>query len=386
MSCNPNPLDACGRSQLQCNNPCGKPPGTCDELPTQIDAFSTQFFGNDLGKQNVNGNVSWVLPCGLDVGAAANPRLPGESLACYFLRLFQAGITGSIGQQGPPGVDGPCGLDAFTITLQNFQQPTLTDPYVTVFTRPGFSLVSGLPVEVQGSGYYMVEDAESTGATLLRLTQPFAGAPSIIPAGAIVIASGLPGAVILGPRGQRGPQGNQGPQGAQGPMGNQGPQGGQGPTVPLTSGHFGYNAFNAAHPPVPTLGFLQTLTNVYAPLTAGPPANNVTFTTPDASLATYYVMFRVWSYVSGTSPITGNNTFKVVGPAGDEPGSVRTNGVAAYGANVLNSFNVIPLLLTNTTGGIASWTVYGKTTFVGAGLSGVVFLGFSGGHWVRIVA
>ena len=198
-------------------------------LPTQLDAFTLQFFGDQLGKTVAGDSIVWELPCGLDTGIDMNPRLPGESLACYFLRLFEAGITGTIGAQGDPGLPGPCGQDAFTVTLQNFSQPELLDPYVTVFTRPGFSLVAGLPVEVQGSGYYMVEDVEAGGSTLLRLTQPFADAPTIIPEGAIVIASGLPGAQVTGPQGPQGDQGNPGAKGAQGIQGLQGIQGNFGP-------------------------------------------------------------------------------------------------------------------------------------------------------------
>lgn len=236
MSCgtnNPNPLDACGRAQFQCNNPCNHSPG-CDLLPTQIDTFSTQFFGNDLGKTNLNGQVSWILPCGLGVGTSANPRLPGESLACYFLRLLESGIVGHIGAQGPAGLAGPCGQDAFTVTAQGFVQPDLSDPYVTVSVRPGFSLVEGLPVEIQNSGYYVVEDVEeSQGAVLLRLTAPFIGAPAVIPIGSIVIASGLPGPVITGPQGQQGTPGIRGPAGSQGitTVGPTGPQGAKVPTV-----------------------------------------------------------------------------------------------------------------------------------------------------------
>lgn len=391
MGCgeNPNPLDSCGRSQFQCDNPCNKPPGGCDLLPTQLDAFTTQFFGNQLGKIVSGDSIAWQLPCGLDVGTAANPRLPGESLACYFLRLFEAGVTGIIGTQGAQGLPGACGQDAFTVTLQNFTQPTPQDPYVAVTTRPGFSLVPGLPVEIQGSGYYIVQDAESDGATLLQLTQPFVGAPAVIPAGSIVIASGLPGAIIKGPRGLQGPAGIQGPQGAQGPPAASATQGPPGPTIHLPSNIAGFSPLVAdpqhGFPPVPNPTTLQVLTNSYAVIGTNP-SNTLTFTTPDASLATYYVLFRVFSSLSNLNPApstTGTNSFKVTGPSGDVDGTNRSLiWVSDTRANT-GEWSIIPVILVNNTGAVASWTVFGKSNISGFQIQATAFLGWCGLSWFK---
>jgi len=381
MGCNPNPLDACSRSQLQCDNPCntGK---SCDLLPTQIDTFTTQFFGNDLGKVQSGDSLVWSLPCGLDVGTASNPRLPGESLACYFLRLFEAGIPGTIGPQGPQGLPGACGLDAFTITLQEFTQPSLQDPYVAVTTRPGFSLVPGLPVEIENSGYYIVQDAESNGATLLQLTQPFVGAPAVIPAGAIVIASGLPGAVVKGPRGPQGIQGIQGPQGAKGSKGGKGSQGPQGETTIHKFGRQGYSPFVGKSPSPTTV---QALSAGYTALGTNP-ANTPIFTTPDKSASTYYAVFTgVLAWLNGNAgPSTSGSMFlKIVGPSGDVPGSERGFTVTSSSAISQGRYFMVPLLLTNNTGAIANYQMYAKSSISGFNISSWATLGVCGVHWFQ---
>lgn len=352
-------------------------------LPTQLDTFTTQFFGNQLGKAVSGDSIIWQLPCGLDVGAAANPRLPGESLACYFLRLFEAGITGTIGPQGEQGLPGKCGQDAFTITLQNFNQPTLQSPYVAVTTRPGFSLVPGLPVEVQGSGYYIVQDAESDGATLLQLTQPFVGAPAVIPAGAIVVSSGLPGAIIKGPQGPQGPPGIQGVQGAQGPAAASATTGPQGPTVHLQHATKGYGAF-AGNPPIPATS-QQPLTTVYQNLGTNP-GNTPIFTTPDASNSFYYAVFTGFlgfvNLNSGTN--TGTLSMKVVGPSGDVSGGERVRTIAVATSS-FGYYFMVPLVLQNTTGAIASWRLQAKASagLVGFNLASFAGLGVCGVNWFK---
>lgn len=457
---NPNPLDSCSRALFQCNNPCNHTPG-CDLLPTQIDTFATQFFGNGLGKVNVGGNINWALPCGLDTGTLDNPRLPGESLACYFLRLFEAGIPGTIGPVGEDGAQGATGSDAFSATAQEFFQPTLAQPYVTLKVVPSPSILQGLFVEIENSGFYLISDLEADGSALLQLLHPFVNAPSVIPVGSLILPSGVPGINVQGPKGPKGDQGAQGGQrgntlptlanftkpalngtviisvqidptnlifnsafvkiagdgykiltatpstgilslklvdlqGAPGvvpagttvfAVGPQGPQGGQGATVSLQSGIFGYTPFNNSHPAFPTLGYLQSLTANYLPLTGGGnPSYACRFTTPDASASTYFLMFRIYSFVSSGNPITGKNTFKIVGPGGDESGSIRVNEVAGYNSTVLPSWTNIPLIVTNNTGIITTWTAYGKTNMTGAFQSAAVNLGPSGVSWTKIVA
>lgn len=73
-----------------CNcNPCTET--TCDTanepLASSLNNFITAFFGS-LTKTCVNNQIVWVLPCDLDNGFPGYPRVIGEGLACYFLRVF----------------------------------------------------------------------------------------------------------------------------------------------------------------------------------------------------------------------------------------------------------------------------------------------------------
>jgi len=100
---NPNPIDYCGREQIGCDNPCRRGPrnsARCESLPSQIENFTTQFFGTVV-KTEINGVVTWSLPCQLDVGLPGNPRGVDEGLACYFLRLFSDGLGGLKGDPVP---------------------------------------------------------------------------------------------------------------------------------------------------------------------------------------------------------------------------------------------------------------------------------------------
>lgn len=60
-----------------------------EPLSSALDNFITSFYGS-LTKTCVNDKVVWVLPCNLDTGFPAYPRIAGEGLACYFLRVFAA--------------------------------------------------------------------------------------------------------------------------------------------------------------------------------------------------------------------------------------------------------------------------------------------------------
>lgn len=85
-----------------CSNP-GSPASVCspcgfngvpdpanESLASAVSNFTTQFFGT-ITKTLVDGAVTWTLPCNLDAGLEGNPRLAGEGLACYFLRLLEDG-------------------------------------------------------------------------------------------------------------------------------------------------------------------------------------------------------------------------------------------------------------------------------------------------------
>lgn len=73
--------------------PCGfsgTPDPTNESLASAVSNFTLQFFGT-VTKTLVDGAVTWTLPCNLDAGLEGNPRLSGEGLACYFLRLLEEG-------------------------------------------------------------------------------------------------------------------------------------------------------------------------------------------------------------------------------------------------------------------------------------------------------
>lgn len=263
---NPNPLDSCGRSLLQCDNPCRRQPGNtaaCESLPSQIQNFTLQFFGTVV-KTEVNGEVQWLLPCGLDVGLPANPRGVDEGLACYFLRLFEQGIVGQQGPAGPAGASGCDGHNAYTVTLQPFSQPSLGNPIAQVVTQFSPAILTGMSVYIAGSGWYRVTQADSSGILFLSLEKSLAGAPSQIPPGSIVVPTGEPGAT--GIQGPQGIQGATGPQGLTGATGSQGPTGVQGP--PGTPGNTPVLAFGFAHGS-DSGGTNASVTGSYAPLDFG---------------------------------------------------------------------------------------------------------------------
>lgn len=213
---NPNLSCGNGGTNVGCDNPCGRGPhnsAKCESLPSQIQNFTDQFFGTVV-KTEVNGVVSWSLPCGLDIGLPANPRGIGEGLACYFLRLFENGIVGLKGDPGTPGAAGAQGFNAYTVVLHSFTQPTLASPNVQVSTpfNPALSLNS-LYVFIDTSGWYQINGSDGNGTLFLTLIQPLSGAPATIAAGKLVLPAGTPGKTVTGPQGIQGPVGPQGPPG-----------------------------------------------------------------------------------------------------------------------------------------------------------------------------
>lgn len=204
---------------MSCNcgcgcNPCSQTqPNTveCETLPSQIENFTLQFFG-EMVKTEENGVVRWSLPCGLDVGLENNPRGVDEGLACYFLRLFQDGITGATGPKGDPGTPGTNGHNAYTVTLAGFPQPTLGTPNIAVITAANPAILPGLYIFIATSGWYLVNATDNTGTLFLTLVKEVPGASGVITAGKLVVPSGFPGASVTGPTGPQGPQGATGPQ------------------------------------------------------------------------------------------------------------------------------------------------------------------------------
>lgn len=182
-------------------------------MPSQIQNFTDQFFG-EVFKTEVNGQVTWSLPCSLDVGLPNNPRGEDEGLACYFLRLFSDGIIGLTGPTGPAGAAGTNGRNAYSVTTQQFVQPSDASPLVQVVISANPAILEGMYVFINEAGWYSVNDVENGGVLFLTLVRRIAAAGVSIPAGSLVIPSGFPGASITGNTGPQGPQGPTGPSGS----------------------------------------------------------------------------------------------------------------------------------------------------------------------------
>jgi hypothetical protein len=199
-----------------CINPCKitrQNTPECETLPSQISNFTHQFFG-DVTKTEIDGKVTWILPCNLETGLPANPRHADEGLACYYLRLFQDGIIGLTGPQGAPGVPGANGDNAFTISLQGFNQPTLASPFLNLNCVTNPAILTGLYVFIEGSGWFLVNGNDGAGTLFLQLVKELPGAPAHSNAGKLVVPSGFPGESIIGPAGPTGPTGPAGTPGA----------------------------------------------------------------------------------------------------------------------------------------------------------------------------
>lgn len=212
-----------GHSNSTCQ-PCGTSAPECESLSSQITNFTKQFFG-EVVKTELNGVISWSLPCNLDVGLDNNPRLDGEGLACYFLRLFQEGIVGLTGPEGSEGQAGANGRNAYTVTLAGFIQPSESNPNVQVSTSYNPAILEGMYIFIGTSGWYVVNVNDTSGMLFLTFAEASADSPpagTFISAGKLVVPSGFPGAGVQGPAGTPGAQG---PQGVQGIQGIQGPAG-----------------------------------------------------------------------------------------------------------------------------------------------------------------
>jgi len=202
---------------MSCNcNPCGEDAANTaanETIASQISNFTEAFFG-EVEKTEINGVVSWVLPCSLETGLTNNPRLPGEGLSCYFKRLFEEGILGLTGPPGEDGNTGSAGFNAFTVVTASFTQPTLAMPNVSISTFYNPSISDGMYIFIQTSGWFSVNANDPSGTLNLTLAKALPGAPATIPAGKLVVPSGFPGESIVGPAGPQGATGAQGPAGS----------------------------------------------------------------------------------------------------------------------------------------------------------------------------
>jgi hypothetical protein len=98
----------CGCEATSCQCKCAPDPNN-EPVSSALQNFEESFFG-DFTKTVVNGQIVWNLPCDLEGGIPGYPRLPGEGVACYIIRLMLA-FGGVPGIQGPPGINGTDGTD-----------------------------------------------------------------------------------------------------------------------------------------------------------------------------------------------------------------------------------------------------------------------------------
>lgn len=232
MSCN-----SCHNSYCSGNPCCACPTNSadCETLPSALQNFIDSFFGSVV-KTEVNGVVTWVLPCNLDVGLPANPRLDGEGLACYFLRLFNEGITGLIGPAGDNGAAGPAGRNAWTVITSAFAHPTLAAPNVSFTFIPSPVVSEGQTVFIPGSGWYIIDSIFNGEVAFAHLVEEIPFPVAIVGPGTLLLPVGQRGRSITGPQGPQGPQGNPGTPGATGATGIPGPAGATGPAgTPVTN-------------------------------------------------------------------------------------------------------------------------------------------------------
>ncbi len=228
MSCpcetNPTPCD-----------PCTENSATCETLPSALDNFVKAFFG-EVTKTEVDGVVTWTLPCNLDVGLTNNPRAAGEGLACYFLRLFEEGIVGLTGPRGATGDAGADGNNAYTVTTSSFNTPSEASPHVQFTVIPSATIYRGLAVFIPGCGWLEVTDVFQDTTVFATLLQLITSPDATIPAGTTVLPAGNRGQSIKGDTGDTGPKGEKGDTGATGATGVPGPTGATGPAgTPVTN-------------------------------------------------------------------------------------------------------------------------------------------------------
>lgn len=232
MSC-----ESCGDRTNACQcDPCEACPANSaavETLPSQIENFSKQFFG-EVTKTEVDGIVTWNLPCSLDIGLPGNPRGDTEGLACYFLRLFNDGITGLVGPQGDTGEQGAAGHNAYTVTTSAFTAPTLINPVAQFTIIPSPVIAVGQTIFIPGVGWLTVSQIFQDTTIFASLIELVPVPDVIINPGTVVLPTGPRGLSIKGDTGATGltgPQGNVGSSGPTGPTGAAGAVGATGATA-----------------------------------------------------------------------------------------------------------------------------------------------------------
>lgn len=279
----------------RCNNctPCNACPvntADCETLPSALDNFTQQFFGS-ITRTVVDGKVTWVLPGDLNSGLPGNPRLDGEGLATYFLRLFNEGIIGLVGPIGDTGATGAAGHNAYAVATSAFATPTPGAPDSQFTIIPTSVLSIGQTVFIAGAGWVVILDIFQNAEVFTRLIEPIAVQAAVILPGTLIVPSGPRG---VGEKGDKGDKGNKGDTGNPGTPGSTGNQGIQGPVGP-------------AGTPVTNTNGIQTggstdytMTNAYAKVDFGTTDLDVTLAT-----AGTYLIFVTLSCLNNSTAARG---------------------------------------------------------------------------------
>src|SRR6266566_1572418 len=356
---NPNPLNSCDK--LGCDNPCGhhgpNNSSACESLPSQIDNFTLQFFG-EVVKTEVDGKGVWSLPCELDQGLPANPRVADEPLGCYILRLFQDGIIGEQGPKGNTGDAGTNGVDAYTVVLAPFATPSLEHPYVQIVTRLNTNIVTGENIFIESSGWYSVVGTDGTGVLFTNLIARLSDAVSIVPVGTIVVPAGQTGVGIKGETGDKGLTGDQGIQGPKGQPGNDAVSVTQNNGFFFTTTGNDYNLLAFADEDYHPVWF-SIASPAYPPIT--PTAADPRFTLPNAG--TYLIVGKTAANVQSNTQI---KLFSVTNNF-DVPGTTQLISPSAA-----NEFRHCPFAAIYTAGGADTIQLYASRIlgFMDSGLAG----------------
>lgn len=265
----------------RCSNctPCNACPTNtedCETLPSALDNFTQQFFGS-IERTVVDGKVTWVLPGDLNSGLPGNPRLDGEGLATYFLRLFNEGIIGLVGPVGDPGATGAAGHNAYGVATSGFNTPTPAAPDSQFTIIPTAVLSVGQTVFIAGAGWVEILDIFQNSEVFTRLIEPIDEQAAFIVPGTLIIPTGPRG---VGEKGDKGDKGNKGDTGTTGATGATGAVGATGATGP-------------AGTPVTNTNGIQTggttdytMTNAYAKVDFGTADLDVTLPTAGTYLVT----------------------------------------------------------------------------------------------------
>jgi len=218
----------CSVACTPCNTSCNQNSAACETLPSALENFIRSFYGV-LQKTEVNGKVTWILPCDLDVGVPGNPKGTDEGLACYFKRLFEEGLVGLIGPQGAKGDTGDIGHNAYTVSTSAFNPPGAAGGTAQFSIIPSPVVSVGQTIFIPGSGWYQITEVFQTSVVFATLLESIPSPLAVIPPGTLVLPTGPRGLTITGPQGLQGPKGDMGAQGPTGATGSPGATGSTGP-------------------------------------------------------------------------------------------------------------------------------------------------------------